>query len=98
MEGRCADALGPNAGGDTVGYHATREKENGQIERRRRWSITDPRVVAWLDPGGAWADPRTIALVASERRIGGERTTERRAFLSSLDGDATRVLATARGH
>lgn len=33
-----------------------------------------------------------------ERRIGGEPTTERRTYLSSLDGDAARLLATVRSH
>ena len=93
-----ADALGPNAGGYAVGTRATLEKGHGRIERRRCWTIADPRVIAWLNPSGAWADLRTVALVEAERRIGGERTIERRTFLSSLDGDPARFLATVRSH
>jgi predicted transposase YbfD/YdcC len=93
-----ADAVGPNAGGYVVDACETLEKGHGRIERRRCWTIADPRVIAWLDPGGAWVDLRTIALVESERRIGGERTTERRTFLSGLDGGAAQFLATVRGH
>ncbi len=92
------DALGPNAGEYAVGYWETLEKGHGRIERRRCWTITDPRVIAWLDPGGAWADLRTIALVEGERRIGETATIERRTFLSGLDGDAARFLAAVRRH
>jgi predicted transposase YbfD/YdcC len=93
-----ADAVGPNAGGYVVDACETLEKGHGRIERRRCWTIADPRVVAWVDPGGAWADLRAVALVERERRVGGERTTERRAFLTSLDGDPARFLATVRSH
>jgi predicted transposase YbfD/YdcC len=93
-----ADALGENAGGYVVGYHETVEKGHGRIERRRCWTISDPAVTAWLDPTGAWADLRTIAIMDGERRIGGERKTERRTYLSSLDGDAARLAAAVRSH
>jgi predicted transposase YbfD/YdcC len=93
-----ADALGPNAGGYAVGSHETLEKGHGRIERRRCWTIADPRVIAWLDPAGAWPDLRTIALVEGARGIGAARTTERRTYLSSLGGEAARFLATVRGH
>ena len=93
-----ADALGPNEGGYAVGSHETLEKGHGRIERRRCWTISDPAVIAWLDPTGAWPDLRTIAIVEGERRIGGEAKAERRTYLSSLDGDAARFLATVRTH
>ncbi len=51
-----ADAVGPNAGGDAVGYAQTLEKGHGRIERRRCWTIADPRV---------------IDLARSERCLGG---------------------------
>lgn len=98
VAGVVADALGPNEGRYAVGYHETIEKGHGRIERRRCWTISDPAVIAWLDPTGAWAGLRTIVVVDGERRIGGEPTTERRTYLSSLDGDAARLLATVRSH
>jgi len=98
VAGVFADALGPNEGGYAVGYHETIEKGHGRIERRRCWTISDPGVIGWLDPNGAWAGLRTIAVVDGERGIGGERKTERRTYLSSLDGDAARLLATVRSH
>jgi predicted transposase YbfD/YdcC len=93
-----ADALSENVGGYVVGSHETIEKGHGRIERRRCWTISDPRVIAWLDPTGAWADLRTIAVVDGERGIGGERKTERRTYLSSLDGDAARLAVAVRSH
>jgi predicted transposase YbfD/YdcC len=98
VAGVFADALGPNEGGYAVGYHETIEKGHGRIERRRCWTVCDPAVIAWLDPTGAWAGLRTIAIVDGERGIGGERKTERRTYLSSLDRDAARLLATVRSH
>ena len=93
-----ADALGPNEGGYAVGYHETLEKGHGRIERRRCWTISDPAVIAWLDPGGTWADLRTIAVVEGERRSGGGAKAERRYYLSSLDGGAARLAAAVRSH
>ena len=93
-----ADALGENVGGYRVGYHETIEKGHGRIERRRCWTISDPAVIAWLDPHGAWADLRTLAIIDGERQLGGVRKTERRTYLSSLDGDPARLLAAVRSH
>ena len=93
-----ADALGANEGGYAVGYHETLEKGHGRIERRRCWTISDPAVIAWLDPAGAWADLRTIAVVDGVRRLDGDPTPERRTYLSSLDGNAARLLTAVRGH
>jgi predicted transposase YbfD/YdcC len=98
VAGLFADALGPNEGGSAVGVHEVWAKGHGRIERRRCWTISDPAVIGWLDPGGAWADLRTIALVEGERRIGDTVTTERRYYLSSLEGDAARLAAAVRSH
>ena len=93
-----ADALGANEGGYAVGYHETLEKGHGRLERRRCWTISDPAVIAWLDSTGAWADLRTIAVVEGVRQLDGDPTPERRTYLSSLDGQAARLLAAVRGH
>jgi len=98
VAGVFADALGPNEGGYAVGYHETIEKGHGRIERRRCWTIEDPAVVAWLDPGGAWPGLRTVAVVEGVRRSRDEGKTERRTYLSSLGGDPARFLGTVRSH
>jgi predicted transposase YbfD/YdcC len=93
-----ADALGANEGGYAVGYHETWEKGHGRSERRRCWTIADPRVIAWLDPTGSWPDLRTIAIVEGVRGTGAAATPDRRTYLSSLDGAAARFLAVVRSH
>jgi predicted transposase YbfD/YdcC len=98
VAGLFADALGPNEGNYRAGFHEAWAKGHGRIERRRCWTIADPAVVAWLDPDGAWADLRTIALVEGERRVGGEVTTERRYYLSSLGGNAALLAGAVRSH
>jgi predicted transposase YbfD/YdcC len=98
VAGLFADALGANEGAYAVGFHTTVEKGHGRIERRRCWTISDPAVIAWLDPDGAWADLRTIVAVEGERCRSEAPTTERRYYLSSLAGDAARLLAAVRSH
>jgi len=96
--GLFADALGANVGGYAVGSHQTVEKDHGRLEVRRCWTIADPRVMAWLDPTGAWPDLRSIALVEGTRRFPDKPTTERRYYLSSLPGDAPELAGAVRGH
>jgi predicted transposase YbfD/YdcC len=72
-----ADALGANEGGYVVGYQETLAKGHGRIERRRCWTISDPAVIAWLDPDGAWADLRTIAIVEGSRGNGADESRVR---------------------
>ena len=55
-------------------------------------------MIAWLDPTGAWAGVRTIAIVDGERGLGGERKTARRTYLGSPGGDAAQLLAAVRSH
>jgi predicted transposase YbfD/YdcC len=94
----CADALGPNAGGDAVGSHQTLGTDHGRLERRRCWTVSDPAVIGWRDPSGAWAGLRPIAVVEGERRLAGKVTTPRRYYLSRRAGDAARLAAAGRRH
>lgn len=55
-------------------------------------------MLAWLDPKQAWPGLRSVAAVASERRIGGATETEVRYFLTSLPADAPAIAAAVRGH
>jgi predicted transposase YbfD/YdcC len=77
---------------------ATLDKGHGRIERRRCWALGDPEYLAYLDPTGAWAGLRSVALIESERRIGDEVTTETRYYLSSLPPDATALGRAIRAH
>jgi predicted transposase YbfD/YdcC len=83
------------SGWDTT---TTLEKDHGRIERRRCWALGDPEYLAYLDPHGAWAGLRSVALIESERRLGDEVSTEDRYYLSSLPPDAAVLGQAIRTH
>lgn len=81
-----------------VDHAETREKGHGRIERRSCWATDDAAFLTYLDPDGRWAGLRSVALVEAERRIGDERSVERRYYLSSLPADAQRLNQIVRTH
>jgi predicted transposase YbfD/YdcC len=60
------------------------DKGHGRIEVRHTTLIDDPKLVAWLNPTGAWVGLAGIAQVVAERRIGSECSVETRYYLTSL--------------
>lgn len=69
-----------------AGTHATWrtvEKDHGRIEVRQSWTISDPEILAYVDPIGAWAGLRSIGMVEAERRISEKASVETRFYLSS---------------
>lgn len=87
--------------GFVAGHHDTRrtvEKGHGRIEVRQVWTVNDPDLIAYLDPGGAWPQLRSVGMVAAERRIGAQHSRETRYYLSSLPGDAATFGDAVRGH
>jgi predicted transposase YbfD/YdcC len=69
---------------------------HGRIETRRIWTTdwTD-----WYQDRAAWAGLKSFVCVESVRRIGDHCSTERRYFISDLDGrDPKAMLGYARGH
>ena len=71
------------------------EKDHGRIETRRCVVSEDIR---WLEQGARWAGLRSVAMVESTRDIAGERSLERRYYISTLPADPKRVAAAIRGH
>jgi len=70
--------------------------DHGRIEVRRYYATSD---IAWLRKKDEWAGLRTIAMVESERTVGGEQTSkERRYYISSLEADAKQLGKAIRGH
>jgi predicted transposase YbfD/YdcC len=90
------------ANGDAAGLapatYRTVGKDHGRIETRCWWASDDPEVLGWLDPKRSWPGLRSVAAVASERRIDGVRKTEIRYFLTSLPADAAAIASAVRGH
>src|SRR5918997_586891 len=66
----------------------TWDKGHGRLERRRYTALSDPDLLACLDPTGAWPGLRSVVQVEAERRRGEHRSREMRYYLSSLPPDA----------
>jgi predicted transposase YbfD/YdcC len=69
---------------------------HGRIETRRIWT-TD--WTGWYAERNKWKDLRSFVCVESERTIDDHTSTERRYYISDLDGrDAQTMLGYVRGH
>jgi predicted transposase YbfD/YdcC len=79
-------------------YDKTTDKDHGRMEIRQCWTISDATLVDYLRNRAGWRNLRTIVKVVSERRANGATTIEARYFISSLDGNAERMLNAVRGH
>ncbi len=75
--------------------HAEADKGHGRTEYRKVWVQKD---VKWLHQSDQWPDLKTIVLVESERTLEGKTSRQRRAYISSLEASAERMLSLVRGH
>jgi predicted transposase YbfD/YdcC len=99
--GAFADAKreGPEGWVPAVQDHAqTWDKGHGRLERRRYTALSDPDLLACLDPTHAWPGLRSVVQVEAERRRGEQRRRETRYYLSSLPPDATVLGQVIRAH
>lgn len=74
------------------------DKGHGRIETRKVWCTPE---VQWVgESAKEWAGLRSIAVVESRRQVPGQETkTERRYYISTLDGTDAQAMAQAiRGH
>ena len=73
------------------------EKGHGQLEIREQWTLSDPEILAYLDPEHQWKGLRGIGIVRAERRMEQKTTKETRYFLLSFS--SVKTFATAvRSH
>lgn len=79
-------------------YHKTTDKAHGRLEIRQCWTISDGALISYLRNRAGWRNLRTIIKLVAERRLNSETTVETRYFVSSLDGDAHRMLRVVRSH
>jgi predicted transposase YbfD/YdcC len=99
--GAFADAQrdGPDGWVPAVQDHAqTWDKGHGRVERRRYTALSDPDLLACLDPAHAWPGLRSVVQVEAERRRGEQRSIETRYYLASLPPDAARLGQVIRAH
>ena len=76
----------------------TVEKGHGRVETRRCRAVSDASFIAYLNDGGEWPELRSVAMVESERYVDGKTSAQTRYYISSLAGDAERLLKAVRGH
>lgn len=77
-------------------YHETIEKDHGRIEIRRHWITSD---VSWFEDRDNWKGLKSFGMVESRRHTGDAVTTERRLYISSLNGkDAKEFGQAVRSH
>lgn len=79
-------------------HHKTVDKDHGRIEIRECWTTSDADYLRYIATFAEWRSLRSIAMVQAERRIGEQRTVERRYFISSLEPHAQPLLRATRGH
>jgi predicted transposase YbfD/YdcC len=73
----------------------TVEKGHGRIETRRYYQSA---ALDWFADREEWEGLRTVGLVEAEREIRGQRTVERRYYLSSLPLDVATFARAVREH
>jgi predicted transposase YbfD/YdcC len=79
-------------------YCQTTDKGHGRLEIRQCWTISEAALVNYLRNRTDWCNLRTIVKVVAERRVNDQTSSEARYFISSLDGDARRILKAVRSH
>jgi predicted transposase YbfD/YdcC len=73
------------------------EKGHGRLETRAYWTLSDPALLAYLDPEQKWKGLRGIGMVRSHRQINEEVSQEIRYFLLSFPSVKTFARA-VRSH
>lgn len=73
------------------------EKGHGRLEIREYWTMSDPEILAYLDPEQKWTGLRGIGVVRAERRMEQKITKEIRYFLLSFSSVKTFASA-VRSH
>ena len=79
-------------------YKKTTNKGHGRIDARECWSTSDPAYLNLVRDKQNWLGLQCIAMVKCTRIIDGKETAYVRYYISSLPGDAERILYAVRKH
>jgi predicted transposase YbfD/YdcC len=82
-------------GEPSLAFQETTDKGHGRLEVRRYWQSDR---LAWFADRSEWEGLRSVGLVESVRESHGQRSVERRYYLSSLPVDVGRLARAVRGH
>jgi len=79
-------------------YAKTIDKGHGRIDTRECWTIARGDYLEALRTAEAWDGLRSLAMVRATRQVGEAITVFTRYYISSLDGQAARLLDATRSH
>ena len=79
-------------------YAKTVDKGHGRIDTRECWTISRPDYLEALRTADAWVGLRSLVRVRATRQSGDETTVFTRYYISSLEGQAARLLDATRRH
>ena len=82
-------------GAKELAFVETVDKGHGRLEVRRYWQSGR---LDWFEDRSGWEGLQSVGVVESERESNGERTVERRYYLSSLSVEVERFSRAVRGH
>ena len=78
--------------------HTTVDGGHGRVEVRQYWIASDPELLAYLDPAGAWAGLTSVGMVQRQRQMASATTRETHYYLSSVAANARQFAASVRDH
>lgn len=79
-------------------YHKQVSKGHGRLEIRECWLIADPVAFEYIRHYDGWADLRAIVCLKRERRIAEDIQQDVAYYITSLKGDAQKLLHATRCH
>jgi predicted transposase YbfD/YdcC len=79
----------------TLASLETVEKDHGRLETRRYYQSNE---LLWFADLNKWEGLQSVGMVEAIREVGGQRSVERRYYLSSLPLDIANFARAVRGH
>ena len=79
-------------------YAYSVDKNHGRREKRTCWVISDPDVLRFLRGATEWVNLGSVVKIQAKRSVGEQESVENRYYISSLTGDAQRLLGATRTH
>ena len=78
-----------------LAFVETIDKGHGRLEERRYWQSSQ---LDWFAARSQWEGLQSVGVVEATREINGQRSVERRYYLSSLSVDVKRFARAVRSH
>jgi predicted transposase YbfD/YdcC len=79
-------------------FKQTFDKNHGRLEIRRHWTISEPEFLSFVDPNDKWPKLRSLGMVETQRFEAGQKSSETRYYISSLEGNAAQFGEAVRSH